>query len=164
MNGTHSYLKMRQMIRCIKQETNGPLRSPELKQGKRAQCPGGYFFSTEHNDLVEVHPIIIAAKLFWNQPLFFDAAAQVMVNQGFISLTNLVGPVTSLLHTKVYQWGEEFKILLPYRHENHLGHSLVVTYRPIKLSIFMKFHESVPNPYRIIAQTQNFTKGRWFKK
>ena len=25
---------------------------------------------------------IIAAKLFWNQPLVFDAAAQVKVNQG----------------------------------------------------------------------------------
>ena len=35
-----------------------------------------------HNGLVEVHPTIIAAKLFWNQPLVFDAAAQVKVNQG----------------------------------------------------------------------------------
>ena len=38
--------------------------------------------STENNGLVEVHPTIIAAKLFWNQPLVFDAAAQVKVNQG----------------------------------------------------------------------------------
>ena len=39
--------------------------------------------STDHNGLVEVHPTIIAAKLFWNQPLVFDAAAQVKVNQGY---------------------------------------------------------------------------------
>ena len=27
----------------------------------------------------------------------------------------------------------------------------------------MKFHENIPNPYEIIAQAQNFTKGRQFK-
>ena len=57
--------------------------------------------------------------------------------------------------------GEEFKILFTtYGHDNHLGPSFVVTYHPIKLSIFMKFHEKIPNPYGIIAQTQNFTMGR----
>ena len=55
---------------------------------------------------------------------------------------------------------EEFKIFFTiYGHDNHPDPSLVVTYPPIKLSI-MKFHENIPNPYGIIAQTQNFTKGR----
>ena len=38
--------------------------------------------STDHNGLVEVQPTIIAAKLFWNQPMVFDVAAQVKDNQG----------------------------------------------------------------------------------
>ena len=38
--------------------------------------------STDHNGLVEIHPTITAAKLFWNQPMVFDAVALVMVNQG----------------------------------------------------------------------------------
>ena len=38
--------------------------------------------STDHNGLAKVHPTITAPKLFWNQPLVFDAAAQVKVNQG----------------------------------------------------------------------------------
>ena len=37
---------------------------------------------------------------------------------------------------------------------------LLLTYCPIKFSILVKFHENIQNPYGILAQTENFRKGR----